>query len=82
MSIDICETCGSAFRGHLDRCPDCGVPLPERGEIRRLPYEVVHQFLDHAEEFLAAGPLRQLVLAFSAGSFPPSCSLPSSPSDT
>jgi formate transporter len=43
--------------------------LPERGEIRRLPHEVVHQFLDHAEEFLTSSPLRQLALAVAAGSF-------------
>jgi predicted amidophosphoribosyltransferase len=82
MSIDICETCGSAFRGHPDRCPDCGAPLPERGEIRRLPHEVVHQFLDHAEEFLAGGPLRQVVLAFSVGSFIAFGAVLSSPWDT
>jgi formate transporter len=69
MAINICETCGGAFRGHGETCPDCGGTLPERGEIRRLPQEVVLQFLDHAEEFLVAGPLRQLALAFAAGSF-------------
>ncbi len=69
MAINVCETCGSAFRAHGEACPDCGVPLPERGEIRRLPQAVVLQFLDHAEEFLTAGPIRQLALAFAAGSF-------------
>ena len=69
MSIDICESCGSAFRESGERCPDCGAPLPTRGDIRRLPHEVVHEFLEHAEEFFAAGPLRQLALAFAAGSF-------------
>ncbi|HWP62160.1 MAG TPA: formate/nitrite transporter family protein [Candidatus Binatia bacterium] len=37
--------------------------------MRRLPREVVHSFVEHAEEFLAAGPHRQAVLAFAAGSF-------------
>jgi formate transporter len=69
MAINICETCGSVFREHGEVCPDCGATLPERGEIRRLPHEVVLQFLAHAEEFLASGPLRQLALAFAAGSF-------------
>lgn len=69
MAIDICETCGSTFHKHGETCPDCGAPLAERSEIRRLPYEVVLRFLDHAEEFFAAGPLRQLALAFAAGSF-------------
>ncbi len=69
MTISICETCGSAFRSHGDTCPDCGAHLPEKEAIRRLPHEVVQQFLEHAEEFLASGPLRQAVLAFAAGSF-------------
>ena len=43
--------------------------MPDREEIRRLPKEVVLQFLDHAEEFFTAGPLIQLALAFVAGSF-------------
>ncbi len=37
-----------------------------RSDIRRLPKEV---FVDHAEEYLAAGPGKQLALAFMAGSF-------------
>jgi formate transporter len=69
MAIDICETCGSAFREHGETCPDCGATLPERSEIHRLPHDVILRFLDHAEEFFAAGPLRQLALAFAAGSF-------------
>ena len=69
MTSSICETCGSAFRTRGDTCPDCGARLPEQGEIRRLPHGVVHQFLDDAEGFLAADPLRQLALAFAAGSF-------------
>ncbi len=69
MSIGICDTCGNAFRDHGEKCPDCGATLPARGDILRLPHEVVLQFLDHAEEFLTAGPLRQLALAFAAGSF-------------
>ena len=69
MAIDICETCGCTFHKHGETCPDCGAHLPDRDEIRRLPHEVVLRFLDHAEEFFAAGPLRQLILAFAAGSF-------------
>ena len=69
MTISVCETCGSAFRETGETCPDCGAPAATHGEIRRLPQEVVLQFLDHAEEFLTAGPLRQLALAFAAGSF-------------
>lgn len=69
MTISICETCGSAFQSHGNTCPDCGAHLPEKEAIRRLPHEVVQQFLEHAEEFLASGPLRQAVLAFAAGSF-------------
>jgi formate transporter len=69
MALIICETCGGAFRTHGDTCPGCGEQLPERGDILRLPHEVVRQFLEHAEEFFAAGPLRQLALAFAAGSF-------------
>ncbi len=62
--------------------PRLRCPSPGAGEIRRLPHEVVQQFLDHAEEFLAAGPLRQLVMAFSAGSFIAFGAVPSSPWDT
>lgn len=47
-----------------DRAPD--VP---RSDIRRLPREVVLAFVDHAQEYLAAGPGKQLALAFMAGSF-------------
>ena len=69
MTLGICDHCGTPFRGAGETCPDCGSLLPERGEIRRLPKQVVLQFLEHAEEFLSAGPLKQLVLAFAAGSF-------------
>ncbi|MFQ6019190.1 MAG: formate/nitrite transporter family protein [Dehalococcoidia bacterium] len=69
MAINICETCGSSFRERGVACPDCGALIPTDGDIRRLPHEVVLRFLDHAEEFFAAGPLRQLALAFAAGSF-------------
>jgi len=65
--LDICEDCGEAYSG--DTCPHCGKPTPPRGEIRRLPREVVLAFVEHAEEYLAAGPRRQAVLAFAAGSF-------------
>lgn len=67
--ISICETCGAAFDERDEVCPGCGAPRPSRGEIRRLPHEVVLQFLEHAEEFLTSGPLRQLALALAAGSF-------------
>jgi len=40
-----------------------------RSDIRRLPKEVVLAFVDHAGEYLAAGPGKQLALAFMAGSF-------------
>ncbi len=69
MAITICETCGAAFLGESDLCADCGKPTPSRGELRRMPHEVVLGFLEHAEEFLASSPPRQLVLAFAAGSF-------------
>lgn len=69
MSVDICETCGAAFHGRHESCPDCGANLPDSGEIRRLPHEVVHQFLAHAEEFLTSSPLRGLALSFAGGAF-------------
>ena len=40
-----------------------------RGEIRRLPYEVVLGFVEHAQELLASSPLKQVVLSVVAGSF-------------
>ena len=67
--MNICEACGEAIRGGPETCPGCGASLPGAGEIRRLPHDVIHQFLAHAEEFLTSSPLRQLVLAFAAGSF-------------
>ena len=69
MTLSICETCGSASREERDTCANCGEPIPPSEEIRRLPHGVVHQFLEHAEEFLTASPLKQLALAFLAGSF-------------
>lgn len=41
----------------------------DRADVRRLPREVVLAFVDHAQEYLAAGPTRQFALAFMAGSF-------------
>lgn len=67
--ISICETCGSSFLAESDACPDCGASIPLRGEIRRLPHEVILGFLEHAEELLASNPLRQVALAVAAGSF-------------
>lgn len=69
MALTICESCSEPFLGEIDVCSNCGASLPHRGEIRRLPHEVVLGFVDHAEEFLVAGPLKQFVLAFAAGSF-------------
>jgi len=69
MTVSVCENCGTAHRGDYEKCPDCGAALITRSEIRRLPKEVVLEFLEHAEEFFAAGPFRQLLLAFAAGSF-------------
>ncbi len=40
MAINVCENCGSAFRERGEACPDCGAPLPEGGEIRRLPHAI------------------------------------------
>ena len=54
---------------HNDPCFLCGRPVGERGDVRRLPREVVLSFVEHAEGYLAAGPRRQAVLAFEAGSF-------------
>ncbi len=67
--ITICDTCGAVTRGAPEDCPDCGADVLPRGDIRRMPHEVVLGFLEHAEEFLASSPLRQLVLALAAGSF-------------
>ncbi len=69
MAVGICEFCLDPFQGEPSACPACDRPVTPRGDIRRLPQEVVLGFVDHAEEFLAAGPLKQLVLAFAAGSF-------------
>ncbi len=67
MALQICDGCGEPFEG--DPCPHCGRPAAERGDLRRLPQEVVLAFVDHAQGFLAAGPGRQAVLALAAGSF-------------
>ena len=67
--MSICETCGSPLQSENTTCEGCGEPVSLRGEIRRLPHEVVLSFLEHAEELLASSPLRQAVLAFVAGSF-------------
>ena len=69
MAMSICETCGSPVDRESEACENCGESVPPRGEIRRLPHEVVLSFLEHAEELLESSPLRQAVLAFVAGSF-------------
>jgi len=67
VALAICDDCNEPFLGAA--CPQCGKPADERGDIRRLPREVVVTFVEHAEGFLAAGPRRQAILAFAAGSF-------------
>lgn len=67
MALAICDHCNEPFLGAT--CPRCDRPPDERGDIRRLPREVVVTFVEHAEGFLAAGPRRQAILAFAAGSF-------------
>ncbi len=69
MTLSICETCGSPVHRESEACENCGESVPPRGEIRRLPHEVVLSFLEHAEELLESSPLRQAALAFVAGSF-------------
>ncbi len=69
MALGICEHCGAAFRGEAAICPGCGEALEPRGDIRRLPQEVVLGFVDHAEELLAGTALKQATLAFAGGSF-------------
>lgn len=65
----LCLACGTVVLDPGGGCPDCGAPLGTRGDIRRLPREVVLGLVAHAEEYLAAGPGKQAVLAFAAGSF-------------
>lgn len=67
MALEICDHCNEPYLGAV--CPQCGTPAHERGDVRRLPGEVVLTFVEHAQGFLAAGPSRQAVLAFAAGSF-------------
>lgn len=67
MALDICDDCTEPFIGAA--CPLCGKPTGERGDVRRLPREVVLAFVEHAHGYLSAGPSRQAVLAFAAGSF-------------
>jgi uncharacterized OB-fold protein len=67
VTVIICENCGSVYRAEGRACPDCGAVVNSREEIRRLPHEVVLQFLEHAEEFLTSSSLRQLALAFDRG---------------
>ncbi len=69
MALSVCEACGAAFKGEPTECEGCDEAMPSRGEIRRLPHQVVLGFLEHAEAFLAASPIQQFVLAFAAGSF-------------
>lgn len=67
--IQLCPNCGRLAADVGAGCPNCGAPLGTRGDIRRLPREVVLGFVAHAEEYLEAGPRKQAVLAFAAGSF-------------
>lgn len=67
MTLPACESCDESIRGGV--CAHCGRPTAERGDIRRLPREVVLSFVEHADGYLVAGPRRQAVLAFAAGSF-------------
>ena len=67
--VATCYHCGSEVPGGTPACPDCGAEQSERGDIRRLPHEVVLSFVHHAEEFLAAGTVKQAALAFAGGSF-------------
>jgi len=69
LTMSVCETCGSPINREGEACENCGEAAPPRGDIRRLPHEVVLSFLEHAEELLESSPLRQAVLAFLAGSF-------------
>lgn len=69
LTLGICDGCGRAFRGEHGVCPECGRAVDSREDIRRLPREVVLGFVDHAEEFLGSGPLKQAALAFAGGSF-------------
>lgn len=69
MTLRICDDCREPSVGNAPVCLHCGKPLPERGDVRRMPREVVLSFVEHAEGFLAAGPRRQAVLAFAAGAF-------------
>lgn len=66
-ALEVGDDPNEPFRA--DVCPQCGKPVGERGDVRRLPREVVLGFVEHAQEFLAAGPRRQSVLAFAGGSF-------------
>ncbi len=65
----LCPNCGALTVDAGDGCPDCGGQVEGRGDIRRLPREVVLGFVTHAEEYLEAGSRKQAVLAFAAGSF-------------
>lgn len=48
MALDICDDCKEPFLGEV--CSHCGKPAPARGEIRRLPGEVVLAFAEHAQD--------------------------------
>ena len=68
-AVRLCPGCGTLVLDAGEECPECGASLERRGDIRRLPREVVLAFVAHAEEYLEAGPRKQAVLAFAAGSF-------------
>lgn len=68
-AVRLCPGCGDLVLDAGEGCPECGASFDQRGDIRRLPREVVFGFVQHAEEYLEAGPRKQAVLAFAAGSF-------------
>jgi formate/nitrite transporter len=70
MALTACVECGTAVRGQVEECPQCGAPQTGPAEdIRRMPRDVVLTFVQHAEDYLKASVGKQLALAFMAGAF-------------